>query len=76
MTYGYILAALWGLAACIVVSFALSTPARGVEITPAACYAMVGTSEPAAGRTSALILNTCTGAFKWVRIPRPPESEV
>lgn len=60
----------------IVVGLMLATPARGVEITPAACYALVATAEPAAGRTSGLILNTCTGAFKWVRIPKPPESEV
>lgn len=50
--------------------------AGGVEITPAACYAVAGENIAASGQHSALVLNTCTGKFTWVRLPNPPQSEV
>ena len=50
--------------------------ADGVEITPAACYAVAGENISANGAHSMLLLNTCTGKLEWTRTPAPPRSEV
>ena len=76
---GYAAVAIIGAAIAAVLMFLplLATQADGVEISPVACLSFTGViSTPAAGRPSALVLNTCTGKLEWVRIPVEPGSEV
>ena len=60
----------------VVASMLFPDSVGGVEITPAACYAVAGENISANGAHSMLLLNTCTGKLEWVRTPAPPRSEV
>lgn len=68
----------WLAAAGLLIGAALfsARSAEGMEITPAACFSFNAEYVSNRGLHSALILNTCTGELKWVKIPTPPESEV
>ena len=58
------------------ITLLVSTPAGGMEISPAACYAFAGENISANGAHAMLLLNTCTGNLEWVWTPAPPRSEV
>ena len=66
-----------GMVVAVLAVLTTAKEADGVEISPVACLSFTGViSTPAAGRPSALVLNTCTGKLEWVRIPVEPGSEV
>lgn len=71
--------ALWyaviGILAGTLIGWAWPAGGVDVEMTPAACYTVAGEVVGKNGSHFGLVFNQCEPAFKWYKMPEPPDGD-